>query len=180
MRQKAIPVCIFVLLLFPFAGILRAQADSADKASAIGTASTTVITLGEGYVTDTESVEAQITVLEVLRGEKAWDRIKAEDPINKPPDTGMEYIAVRVHIEYGAEGGGDQSYGFREEQFASVSQSGSQYGRPSIASLKPELSGRLYPGESLEGWVVLLVSVDDPKPLMTFGNNYNRLWFRLY
>jgi hypothetical protein len=45
---------------------------------------------------------------------------------------------------------------------------------------KPELSGMLYPGDSLEGWIVFLVAIDDKTPLMTFGNNYNRAWFKLY
>jgi len=57
---------------------------------------------------------------------------------------------------------------------------GRQYQRPSIVIPKPELRGRLYQGDSLEGWIVLLVSMGDKKPLMSFGNNYSRVWFKLY
>jgi hypothetical protein len=139
------------------------------------------ITIGEGYVTGTEIIESTITVREFLRGDKAWDLVKAAHPSNKSPDPGMEYIAVRIKFVFGTKAGsGDMSYSIREEQFALVSQSGIQYERPSILVPKPELSGRLYLGESLEGWIVLLVSMDDGKPLMTFGNNYNRVWFKLY
>jgi len=57
---------------------------------------------------------------------------------------------------------------------------GDGYQSASIVVPKPELSGRLYPGDSLEGWIVFLVSMDDKKPLMSFGNNYSRVWFKLY
>lgn len=179
MRNKMIMAALAVLFSAPRADRVLAQA-SADQAVPVGTICEASLRLGEGYVTDIESVEARIAVLEVVRGAKAWDMVKAADPSNKPPDSGMEYVAVRVRFEYAAKQGRDQSYGLRDEQFASVSETGKPYGRPSVAPPKPALSGRLYPGDTLEGWIVLLVSADDLKPLMTFGHNYDRLWFRLY
>jgi len=180
MKQRITVAWIFGILLILSANTAKAQAAAAEESSAIGVARTTEITIGEGYVTGTESVEARITVLEVLRGDKAWDLVKEVSPANKPPEAGMEYVTVRIRIEYGTKGGGDQSYGIRDEQFASISESGRQCERPSVAHPKPELSGRLYPGDTLEGWITLFVPVEDRKPLMTFGNNYNRVWFKLY
>ena len=128
MKQKIITAGLFGLLLVLAAHILRAQAPAA--AAAIGVVRTTIITIGEGHVTGTESVEARITVLEVLRGEKAWDLVKAANASNKPPEAGMEYVAARIRFEYGNKGGADQSYGIRDEQFASVSENGRQYECP--------------------------------------------------
>ncbi len=179
MRRMTVVVILAGIALIPRANALRAQA-SADEAVAIGTVCKAGIVIGEGYATESISVEAAVTVLEVVRGEKAWEMVRSADPSNKPPAGGMEYVAVRVRFEYGHQGGRDPSYGVRLEQFASVSETGKQYERPSTAPPKPVLNGRLYPGESLEGWIVLLVSADDAKPRMTFGNNYNRVWFRLY
>jgi len=137
--------------------------------------------LGEGYVTGTESIESSITVLQIERGDKAWELLKATDPSNRPPAGGMEYVAARIRFLFGVRGvSEDLSYGIRDEQFASFSDSGKQYERPSVKPPKPELSGRLYPGDSLEGWLVFLVSAGDRKPLMSFGNNYYRVWLRLY
>jgi hypothetical protein len=151
------------------------------EACSPGDSCKTKITIGEGYVTGVETVEAEITVLEIVRGEKAWNMVKAADPSNKPPDAAMEYIAARIRFVFGAKGApGELTYGVRDEQFASVSGSGRQYEHPAIAPPKPELRGRLYQGDSLEGWVALLVSIDDQKPLMSFGNNYNRVWLKLY
>jgi hypothetical protein len=173
---------------FLFAFLLLLIAESASSRRLVGqqacnpgAACKTKIKIGEGYVTGIETVEAEITVLEIVRGEKAWNLVKAADSSNKEPGMGMEYIAARVKFVFGAKGtSGELTYGIRDEQFASVSSSGRQYERPLVAPPKPELKGRLYPGDSLEGWVVLLVSIDDPKPLMSFGNNYNRVWLKLY
>jgi hypothetical protein len=171
----------WILLLMFWAISANSQSPPASEACNRGVACKASITIGEGYATGTETVESAITVLDIVRGVKAWDLVKAASPSNKYPDAGMEYVAVRIKFSFGAKGSsGDRSYGIRDEQFALVSESGRQYERPSIVLPKPELSGRLYPGESLEGWIVLLVSMDDKKPLMSFGNNYNRVWFKLY
>ena len=168
---------VLLFLAVPVSG----QSPPGGEPCAIGAACKTEITIGEGYVTSTESVEAGITVLEIVRGEKAWDLVKAASPSNQPPAGGMEYISARIRFEFGAKGAsGDQSFGIRDEQFASVSENGRQYERPSIVQPKPELRGRLYLGDSLVGYLVFLVSVEDKKPIMSFGNNYNRVWFRLY
>jgi hypothetical protein len=161
--------------------LLKEQASPAVNACAVGVVCKTKITIGEGYVTRTETVEAAITVMEVRRGEKAWALIKAGDSSNKFAENGMEYIAVRIRFDYGERGAsGNLSYGIRDEQFASVSEGGRQYPRAAVVPPEPQLTGRLYPGESLEGWIILLVSVDDKEPLMSYGNNYNRLWLKLY
>ncbi len=87
---------------------------------------------------------------------------------------------MRIRFEYGMGSAADRSYAVREEQFALYSQDGKPYHRPAVVEPKPKLSGRLYPGESLEGWLTFLVSREDQKPLMSFGDNYNRVWFKLY
>jgi hypothetical protein len=178
--KPAIGLAWIVLLLF-----LAISADSQGRpvpeACGQGVACKANITIGEGYATDSEIIESAITLLEIVRGEKAWDMVKAASPSNRSPDSGMEYIAARIKFVFGVKrAAGDLSYGIRDEQFALVSENGRQYQSPSIVAPKPELSGRLYSGDSREGWIVLLVSMDDKKPLMSFGNNYNRVWFKLY
>ncbi len=168
------------LLFFLLSCGLWAQSSPAE-ATPPGVTARTDINIGEGYATGIESVGAGITVLEVVRGEKAWAMIKEASASNRAPDSGMEYLCARIRFEFGEKGStGERTYGVREEQFASVSENGRQYGRPNILLPKPQLNGRLYPGESLEGWIALLVNSEDRKPLMTFGNNYSRIWFKLF
>ena len=180
---RGVPAIVFtwIFLFTILAMSANGQSPPMPEACNLGVACKANITIGEGYVTGTETVESLITVLEIVRGEKAWDLVKAASPSNKYPDVGMEYVAARIRFVFGAKGdSGDLSYGIRDEQFAVISETGRQYELPSIVLPKPELSGRLYPGDSLEGWIVLLVSTEDKKPLMSFGNNYNRVWFKLY
>ena len=170
---------LLILLFFPAAS-LPAQTSAAD-ATPVGVAAKANVTIGEGYVTGVESFEASVTVLGIVRGEKAWELVKEASPSNRPPDPGMEYICARIRFEFGKKGSTDErAYAIRDEQFASVGEGGRQYERTNIVLPKPQLNGRLYPGESLEGWVALFVSSQDKEPLMTFGNNYSRVWFKLY
>jgi hypothetical protein len=162
-----------------FAGLLDGQ--NAPESCPLRVACKAKIEIGEGYVTRTETIEATITILDVLRGEEAWELVRSASSANKPANPGMEYIAARIRFEFGSkEVSGALSYGIRFEQFSLASESGKQYDRPSLVQPKPELSGRLYPGDSLEGWLVFLVSSNDGKPMMSFGHNYNRVWFRLF
>ena len=48
--------------------------------------------------------DVKLTVLEVVRGDKAWEIIRAADAENKPADTGLEYFLVRVRFEYSVQG----------------------------------------------------------------------------
>ena len=59
---------------------------------------------------------------------------------------------------------------------------GRQYERPSIVLPKPELSGTTLSGRFTGGLdsFFLVHPRYDKKPLMSFGNNYNRVWFKLY
>ena len=171
---------VVLFCLFVFTGALKAQNVGAD-ATPLGVTREIAMRVGEGYVTDTQIMDARITVLEVIRGAKAWDLVKTSSPSNKPAGTGMEYLVARIKFEFGAKGAtGNQTYSIHEEQFVSVSSDGKQYETPSVVYPKPTLSGRLYEGESLEGLIVMLVGAAETTPLMIFGNNYNRTWFRLY
>ena len=179
--SKPVTGLAWIVLLLFWAISADSQSRPIPEACGQGVACKANITIGEGYAADSEIIESAVTVLEIVRGEKAWDMVKAASPSNRSPDSGMEYIAARIKFVFAIKrAAGDLSYGIRAEQFALVSENGKQYPSPSLIVPKPELSGRLYPGESLEGWIVLLVSMDDKKPLMSFGNNYSRVWFKLY
>ena len=180
MKDKTAAAFVVAFLTALFTGSLAAQT-SPEASTPLGVTAQTSINIGEGYATGVESVRAAITVLEIVRGEKAWEMIRGASASNRPPDSGMQYLCARIRFEFGEKGSSsERSYGIREEQFASVSENGKQYERPNILLPKPQLNGRLYPGESLEGWIALLVNSEDRKPLMTFGNNYSRVWFKLF
>jgi hypothetical protein len=171
-------VRLWFVLGVAFAVGLWAQ-DPRGEAAPVGSTATARFTIGEGYVAASEAAEAQITVLEIVRGERAWALVRSASPSNKPPGAGFEYLVARVRFEFRGKGG-DADFAVRDEQFAASSADGEPYQSAAVVQPKPALDGRLYSGDVLEGWATFLVAVTDAKPLMSFGHNYGRVWFQLY
>jgi hypothetical protein len=176
-----------VLTLIACVQIARAEGQSPHSAIPIRVPVVTIIECGEGY-TSLELYDAKITLLEIVRGEKAWKRIKEVSVSNGPPGAGFEYILARIKFEFFKRGfPGDKSYELRGSQFIAFSINGKEYKTPTIVQPKPELSGRLRSGDSLEGWVTFQVAIDDSKPLIVFTTDPTgavqhggNIWFQLY
>ncbi len=138
----------------------------------------TSVQLGDGYGNFDQPFDVRITVLEVLRGERAWPLLKES---SQPPKDGFEYLLARIRFEYLAKAG---NYTVSADSFSAVSPDGKEYETLSVRLPEPALSGRLYAGDSLEGWVAFLVASKDRKPVMTFGQSgiqgAGRVWFQLY
>jgi hypothetical protein len=175
-----------VLAILACPSIVAAQGDSPSNPAPAGKPFLAMIECGEGY-TSQELYDMKIALVEVLRGERAWDLLK-ETPSNNPPKTGFDYILVRVKLEFSARGSRREcSFELRPEQFTALSADGREYETPPVVSPKRGLSGNLRSGESFEGWKAFLVQQGDSKPLMTFdpasGGGMSRgkiVWFQLY
>jgi hypothetical protein len=128
-----------------------------------------IIECGQGY-TSHELYDMKITLVEVLRGDEAWKRIKDANPSNKQADSGFEYILARVKFEYYARGTpGSCIHQLIPDQFASYSADGSDYKPAVVVSPKPELRKDMKAGETLEGWIVFMVAKEDKSPLMSYS-----------
>jgi len=143
----------------------------------------TTVQIGDGYGVGTldQLYDVRITVLEVLRGEKAMALLKQANPSIQVPKPGFEYLLARIKFEFLAKTG---SYGVSEDMFAATSAVGKEYDSLIVRQLKPSLNGRLYSGDALEGFVTFQVASEDSKPFMTFGQGGiqgpGRVWFQLY
>jgi len=148
----------------------------------IGTTFTGGITVEEivpgGYYKIVEPHSVSVTVLEVVRGSKAWDMVKAADASNKAPDTGYEYLLARVKFAYGS--GGNLFYTLMKEHFKAYSSANKEYASTTIVDPKPAfINGTaLYQGQTVEGWVSFIVAQNDSKPVMFYTMASS--WFRLY
>jgi len=130
-----------------------------------------------------ETYKARITLLEVIRGEEAWELIKEANIFNDPPEEGFEYILAKVRFEYLEGPDPDTKYDLSPLHFTAVSEDGKDYERPLVVDPEPSIGVGLYPGASHEGWVSFHVAIDDSKPTMTFGRDYKGrggVWFKLY
>jgi hypothetical protein len=125
--------------------------------------------------------DVKLTILEILHGAEAWDFLKHASGSDKAPETGFEYIAVRIRLEYYPRKGArrDRNYEIQSDEFTAASAEGKWYGDPAVTTLpNMQLKTKLFPGESSDGWLVFTVPEGDRKPLMFFGRG--NLWFQLY
>jgi len=190
MRGRVVIGLILACLLLTLIACVetaRAQGQSPHSAIPVGVSMVTIIECGEGY-TSLELYDAKITLLEIVRGEKVWKRIKEASVSNGPPGVGFEYILARIKFEFFKRGfPGDKSYELKGSQFIAFSIDGKEYKTPSVVVPKPELSGSLRSGDSLEGWVTFEVAIDNDRPLMVFTTDPTgavqhggNIWFQLY
>ncbi|MDE2900126.1 MAG: S1C family serine protease [Chloroflexota bacterium] len=110
-----------------------------------------------------------ITVVEVIRGERAWNIIRQAYRFNLPAFPGTEYMLAWVRIDYtrGPEGHTDW---VNQLDFGLLSSQGHDYIIPfNVRPPQPFLSARLYPGARIEAWTIWQVAADDPAPLLVFG-----------
>ena len=151
---------------------------SLNSAMPVGATASAIVELGDMYRAP-ETYDVEITVLEVLRGEKSMDLIKRASASNDPAQNGFEYILARIRFEYSARGApGDKTWDLSGSQFNAFSDDGKLYEIPSIVLPEPGLAGVLRSGDSRQGWIAFEIAKQDRKPLMTFipGN----IWFQLY
>jgi len=121
-----------------------------------------------------------VTLLEIIRGEEAWDLLEAETSLNEAPRPGTEYILAKIRFEYLESTTGERYTGF---SFYSVSENGSDY--ESVYLFEPDsLDWGMYPGDPpAEGWKTFEVRIDDEHPLLTMGRDWQGkggIWFELY
>jgi hypothetical protein len=182
--RKTLAVLVLACLV-TVPGVLQSQTQGYSPLSpaAVGVRVETVIQCGG------EPCDAKISLLEIVRGEKAWQRIKAADSSNVQPKADQEYVLAHMRFEMSARTPGSKSYQIRSGQtgqFLAFSAEGQPYETPGLVLPKPELAGTLRSGEPMEGWLAFLVSKNEAKPLMNFdpasgaAKGQGRLiWFRL-
>jgi len=127
--------------------------------------------------------EVRLTLLEIIRGTEAWQRIKAANRFNDPPKAGFEYILFKVRFDYLSGSTPDKTFDISPVWFHVISGKGKVYDYESVVEPDPEISTNLYPAASHEGWIAFLIAQDDTSPLMTFGRKSDGtggIWFKLF
>lgn len=125
---------------------------------------------------------AQVTLLEVVRGDEAWQQIQAADPSGDPPREGKEYIVARFRFEL-VTIVSDKTLNVGAADFVAVSGTGGDYDRlTSVTAPQPSLSASLRAGSSHEGWVSFEVDKTDTAPVAAYGRRFDGtggIWFSL-
>jgi hypothetical protein len=188
LQMKKLGAAILLIFFLP-ATLTAEQADSGMSLHPIGTPVSTIITFGDAYANAMEIYDAIITLVEVRRGEKAWELLRKESASNKQPPAGFEYVLARIRFEYKERGKpGDKPYPLSEDQFIAFSSDGAtQYPAATGVLPLPQLGRTMHSGNIAEGWVILLVARADRNPFMAFHADVHLLShtgigpaFRLY
>ena len=186
MRRSATIILLSAWLCAP---ALSGQTSPALHAQPLGVSVDYIVVFGDQYLGGDELYDTKITVLQVVRGEKAWEMVKGASGSNQPPNSGFEYLLARVRFEFSARTSPSHyRYIIDESQFTAVGADGKEYEAASLVEApKPRLNGTLVPGSALEGWVAFQVPRSIDKPLMHFQENVGSVihrgggaWFRLY
>jgi len=141
----------------------------AAEAHPVGAPVTAIIEFGDQYL-GSELYDAKMTVIQVVRGGKAWEIIQRASASNLPPKPGFVYLLARVRVEFSARTSpAHDSYNLDETQFTAMAPDSQEFGAPTLAaSPRPRLKGTLKPGDSLEGWLVFLIPRQVSHPVMAF------------
>jgi hypothetical protein len=149
--------------------LAQEQGSSPTSPAPAGTTIADIVECGEGY-TSHELYDMKITLLEVIRGEEAWKRIKEASTSNKPAEPGNEYVLARIRFEYKARGiPGLCVHPLNPDDFTAYSADGEDYKPARAVPPKPEMRKELKSGESFEGWLAFKVAQQDKAPLMSYS-----------
>lgn len=128
------------------------------------------------------NMEVTFAVVEVLRGDDAWNKIYAENRFNDEAPEGYEYIMIKLSVNYLTGPSPDSlfeiSNGWPSDiELAIVSNNKIVTESVFIVDPKPEFDLKLFPGSSGEGYVTLLCEKDDPNPILLFPSVEKTLAF---
>jgi hypothetical protein len=121
----------------------------------------------------------ELTLLETVSGDKAWEKVRAGNQFNDKAGDGKEYILAKFHFKLHSVD--EEPFDLNPQRFDVISAGGSSYEDfVSVSGLDPEFRSDLYEGGDIEGWVPFVVDVDDEKPLAVFARSTDGgLWFDL-
>jgi hypothetical protein len=176
-----------ITLAIPTARSKAGEGSSPFDPAPVGVKLSGIIECGRGY-TSHELYNVKITLLDVIRGDNAWKRLRKASDTNKPAESGFEYILARVKFEYYARGKpGLCIHKLTPEQFTACSTEGADYPAADVILPQPEMQGDLRSGDFIEGWVAFLVPITVRKPLLYYSADAGgavlhggSMWFKLY
>jgi hypothetical protein len=122
--------------------------------------------------------DVKITLLNVIRGQKALDFIQAANKNQKPLEEEFEYLLAHIKMACDAKGDSFLPYKVKQDDFKVYDNANHAYVSPTILPPDQSLIGsEIYPGDVREGWITFLVARDHKRPLMFFSGG---LWFQLF
>jgi hypothetical protein len=113
----------------------------------------------------------EFQVLEVIRGDEAYDMIMEANEFNDPPGEGLEYILLRVYVRNLE--ATEEASEIEGSMFHVTGDNNILYRYPYVVEPEPEMEARLYPGGEWAGWLVYEIGIGEGNPLLVFGDVFD-------
>lgn len=113
----------------------------------------------------------ETSILEIVRGNDAWNLVKQANQFNEPPSKGYEYIAVKLHVRN--IGTSDDSKRIDGYFYHLTGSANTLHNLPSVVEPEPALDISLYPGGEFEGWVVFQSMIGETNLMIVFKDSWN-------
>ncbi|WP_323687729.1 MULTISPECIES: DUF4064 domain-containing protein [Listeria] len=130
-----------------------------------------------GTMMDTDTFDnfeasMDITLTETIRGDKAWQLIKAENQFNEAPSEGKEYILNKIKVKAYDIASSENKFNMSEADFEYISGTGTAYSSDISAVIPNELNATLYNDGTGEGYIYGVVDKSDNAPLVKYLQFY--------
>jgi len=112
-----------------------------------------------------------IQVLEIKRGEEAWQMIQAANAYNDPAPDGQQYLLVRIKAKNTSTA--DEERTMNAISFNLTGSNLVQYGYVSVVAPEPVLDAKLFPGGETEGWVPLTAAQGETNLILVFQDLFS-------
>lgn len=127
----------------------------------------------DAYLTMGDQYQFAFTVLEIVRGDAALQRIKAANQFNDPPPSGFEFVLIRINVRNLSDPDSDVLE-LGKSDMAIVTQGRIIRWRDTIGytpcCLEPDFDFSLLSGGFGEGWLALPIDIQDQNPLLLLGD----------
>ena len=109
---------------------------------------------------DHHQVKVDLTLLDYIRGEEAYEMLLEKNQFNDEPDEGFEYVLVNVNAFVSDSETEDDPIWLSARSFKFISLDGSIY-EFDLLIVPDEFRGNVYNGGSTEGYIVGMVEIGE-------------------
>lgn len=113
----------------------------------------------------------EIQVLEVMRGEEAWQAIQTANQFNEPAAEGLEYLLVRLRAKCLYEDSDEHMIGSSDVRVTGDRLT--QYSAGGVVAPEPPLDAQLYKDGETEGWVAFSIGQGEGNLILIFDELLN-------
>ncbi len=106
----------------------------------------------------------EVDIVEIIRGDEAWNMLRGARESNNPPGSGMEYLLARIRVKNIT----SHLSVIGDDAFRVVGDQRVVWENPVVSEPEPAIGAVLYPGAIHDGWVALQAAVGEENLVIVF------------